>query len=329
MKNNDIFDFTGETAPFGDEIGIVNEMSNDCKCEKGYRRFCKECKKGTPESMKGFIDENAREEDEIYYCFWCDFIQSSGIDESIVSQQRDAAQAMKHNDYDMEDDGSDAMWELEEVGAFSDEGIMPGCHSRDWEYEMESREIAKEFEDMEFVGSLLKNAREKIQLSVEEMARRLKVPETFINDIESGQYINRHGDAYFISDIPVAASGPVSAVSADKHEVKREWWHGCSDLEITEKIADYLSYVIAPPVDKKHAPDDFEEGLIKNGFADSVQSILENNLMTMGLIQRAFKIGARAAYQIMDILFAAGVVKEFPQKDATTTLDLDEETIPL
>ena len=51
--------------------------------------------------------------------------------------------------------------------------------------------------------------------------------------------------------------------------------------------------------------------------------------MTMGLIQRAFKIGARAAYQIMDILFAAGVVKEFPQKDATTTLDLDEETIPL
>ena len=39
MKNNDIFDFTGETAPFGDEIGIVNEMSNDCKCEKGYRRF--------------------------------------------------------------------------------------------------------------------------------------------------------------------------------------------------------------------------------------------------------------------------------------------------
>ena len=52
MKNNDIFDFTGETAPFGDEIGIVNEMSNDCKCEKGYRRFCKECKKSTPESMK-------------------------------------------------------------------------------------------------------------------------------------------------------------------------------------------------------------------------------------------------------------------------------------
>ena len=37
MKNNDIFDFIGETAPFGDEIGIVNEMSNDCKCEKGYR----------------------------------------------------------------------------------------------------------------------------------------------------------------------------------------------------------------------------------------------------------------------------------------------------
>ena len=161
------------------------------------------------------------------------------------------------------------------------------------------------------------------------MARRLKVPETFINDIESGQYINRHGDAYFISDIPVAASGPVSAVSADKHEVKREWWHGCSDLEITEKIADYLSYVIAPPVDKIHAPDTFEQGLIKNGFVDSAQSILENNLMTMGLIQRAFKIGARAAYQIMDILFAAGVVKEFPQKDATTTLDLDEETIPL
>ena len=84
---------------------------------------------------------------------------------------------------------------------------------------------------------------------------------------------------------------------------------------------------IAPPVDKIHAPDTFEQGLIKNGFVDSAQSILENNLMTMGLIQRAFKIGARTAYQIMDILFAAGVVKEFPQKDATATLDLDEETI--
>ena len=244
MKNNDIFDFIGEVAPFGDGIGIVNEMSNDCKCEKGYRRFCKECKKDTPESMKGFIDENACDEDELYYCFWCDFIQSTGIDEDIAKQLKKAAEKTKHIDYEEDGEAFVAMWDLEDGGAFSDEGIMPGCHSGYWDYEMEIREFAKEFEDMEFVGSLLKNAREKIQLSVEEMARRLKVPETFINDIESGQYINRHGDADFISDIPVAVSGPVSAVSADKHEVKREWWHGCSDSEIREKIANYLSYVI-------------------------------------------------------------------------------------
>ena len=47
----------------------------------------------------------------------------------------------------------------------------------------------------------------------------------------------------------------------EKKDEKREWWQDYSDSQISEKIADYLSYVINPPVDKKHIPDDFEQGL--------------------------------------------------------------------
>ena len=50
-----------------------------------FEMLCKGCKKNTPESMKSFIDEDVSCEDEVYYCFWCNFIQSTGIDESIMN----------------------------------------------------------------------------------------------------------------------------------------------------------------------------------------------------------------------------------------------------
>lgn len=222
-----------------------------------FEMLCKGCKKNTPESMKSFIDEDVSCEDEVYYCFWCNFIQSTGIDESIMKQKADSAKATRHGDYEVEDDGSYAMWELEDTGAFSDEGIMPGCHSRDWEYESEARGIAKEFADMEFVGMLLKTAREKIQLSTEELAKRVNLPESFIHDVELGQYINRYGNMSVMPEpVPV-----LEKIYDEKKDEKREWWQDYSDSQISEKIADYLSYVINPPVYKKHIPDDFEQGL--------------------------------------------------------------------
>lgn len=248
MSKNNCFDFFGEDAPFGDDIENTAD-STECKCEKGYKKLCKGCIRNTPESMKSFIDEEVNHNDEIYYCFWCDFIQSTGIDESIMKQKADAAKPANHNDHEEEGSGSDAMWELEDAGAFSDEGIMPGCHSQDWEYEMEAREIAKEFKDMEFVGNLLKTAREKLQISSEELARRLKIPGSFIIDLESGQYINRHGDINIDHIMPAAV--PIDCDNSyEKKKVKREWWQDCDDSAIREKIADYLSHAINPPVDK-------------------------------------------------------------------------------
>jgi len=224
--------------------------------KNGCEKLCKGCKKITPEAMKSFIDEDVSYEDEIYYCFWCDFIRSTGIDESIMKQKADSAKTTRHSDYEVENDDFDAMWELEDIGAFSDEGIMPGCHSRDWEYERETRKIAKEIADRELVGMLLKTAREKIQLSTEELAKRVKLPESFIYDLELGQYINRY-ESINMNVMPKPVS-VLETIYDEKKDEKREWWQDYSDLQISEKIADYLSYVINPLVDGKHIPDDFE-----------------------------------------------------------------------
>ena len=147
------------------------------------------------------------------------------------------------------------MWELEDAGAFSDEGIMPGCHSRDWEYESEVKGIMQEFRDMAFVGQCIKLAREKAGVSAEVLARGLEIPESFIDDIENGEYISRYGeksvDSSLLSIIPIPVPEPVGDSERDQTKRERTWWQDCSDDSIKEKVADYLCNVFNLCTNKK------------------------------------------------------------------------------
>lgn len=234
----------GVVAPFGDNFDgeIANDTNEVCRCEKGYENLCKNCKGKIPESMKKFISSDFGDLDEVYYCNWCDFIRATEIDELVMENIRKKSVAQRKDYDDYEDDGADAMWELEYAGAFSDEGIMPGCHSGNWDYEYETESIAKEFEDMEFVGNLLRIAREKIGMTKEEVANKLDIPESFVTDLEEGQYISRYGKSDNKAVMPVA-NPIVVPITVDVSTVEckeKEWWHNLSDDQIAYKLADFL-----------------------------------------------------------------------------------------
>ena len=81
---------------------------------------------------------------------------------------------------------------------------------------------------MAFVGNCIKLAREKAGLSREVLAESVKLPKSFLEDIESGEYINRNGEK-----------------SADA------WWKDCGDGSIKEKVAEYLCCALNPNAAKK------------------------------------------------------------------------------
>lgn len=259
MCKKDVIFLTGEKAPF-EETNEIKYSEGCDKCtsyqrETGYMKLCKNCKSVTPESVKEFVADDVSMYDEPYYCYWCEFIRNTDIDDQLMMEEKKAALKEKVN-YNDEDDGSDAMWELEDSGAFSDEGIMPGCHSRDWELEYEAKSTMQEFRDMVFIGKCIRLAREKSGMEAKVLADRLKMPESFINEIENGVYINRDGDKPAEplpeSVMPVHAAMPVKG---DTKKEERAWWQGCSDDEIRKKAADYLCYVLNPPIIKTDAQD--------------------------------------------------------------------------
>ena len=248
-KKDDLFG-VGATAPFGDGTELNPYVWYDeCnyKREKGYEKLCKGCGAVTPEAVKEFIDEDFCLEDEPHYCYWCNFIQETGIDNLLVEYQKEKA-AKKVVKYSEVDEALGALWDLEDAGAFADEGIMPGCHSNNWDYKFESESIAKEFEDMAFVGQCIKLAREKAGVSTEILADKLQIPEHFIHEIENGEYINFYSDKS--SSLSLGVAMPVPVVTSAEHsnciETQREWWQGCGDYVIKEKIAGYLCSVLCP-----------------------------------------------------------------------------------
>lgn len=204
-------DGNGVEAPFGDGVEEFPFGRNESyRSEKGYEKVCKGCSGVMSEAMKDIIPDGVWAVDEIFYCHWCDFIQTTGIDDLLVAKDKNiVSEEDEYEEY--EDDGMDGLWELEDAGAFSDEGIMPGCHSGCWDYESEINDIEQEFKDMAFVGKCIKVAREKAGLSIEELANRMDMPESFITDIENGDYIKN-----------------------------------CSDGIIRERVADYLCEVLNP-----------------------------------------------------------------------------------
>ena len=248
-KKDDLFGI-GVTAPFGDGTELnPYEWHDECNCkrEKGYEKLCKGCSAITPEAMKDFIPDEVMWCDEHYYCEWCDFIQVTGIDKILVEYQKEKA-SKKVVRCQEEDDGLGALWDLEDAGAFADEGIMPGCHSNDWDYKYEFESIEREFADMAFVGQCIKLAREKVGVSMESLADKLQIPEHFIHNIENGEYINFYGDK--LSNLSLGSAIPVPVIPSAENsiciETQKKWWQGCSDYTIKEKIADYLCSVLHP-----------------------------------------------------------------------------------
>lgn len=238
------FSTEGMVAPFGDNFDdeIANNKREVCRCEKGYEKLCKECRVNTPEAMKGFISSDYCDLDEIYYCNWCEFIRAAEIDDLVMEYIRKKSAAKRKYTDNYENDGADAMWELEDAGAFSDEGIMLGCHSGNSDYEFEMESICKEFEDMAFVGNLLRIAREKVGMTKEEIANKLDIPESFVTDLEDGQYISRYGESDNKSIMPIVT--PVVVTVANDASImkceEKKWWKDLSDDQIANVIADFI-----------------------------------------------------------------------------------------
>lgn len=267
MNNNILFDFIENVElPFGNEEvdSMVKEMNINTQCEKGDCKLCRDCKAVTPESMKYFICDEVSMEEENFYCNWCEFIRTTGIDsaviESINHEREKRTDSLDIDEY--EDDGYAAMRELEDSGAFSDEGIMPGCHSNDWEYESEMRAISQEFEDMAFVGKCIRMAREKVGLAIEDISIEFDLPESIIRNIEKGEYIDYNEAKSYEDNViyvsvksitPVAVSAPVdNKVSGERYKAI-PWWDNLGEWTMREKLADYLREIINPRKSKEQA----------------------------------------------------------------------------
>ena len=84
--------------------------------------------------------------------------------------------------------------ELEDEGAFSDEGIMPGCHSYFSVYEDQG--IVWHFKCLKEIGSCVSYLRDIYDFTTEDLAKKLCIPEYVIVNIENGEedYWNKHDD---------------------------------------------------------------------------------------------------------------------------------------
>lgn len=92
------------------------------------------------------------------------------------------------SDVDMEYvEGEAAMIELEDGGAFADEGIMPCCHSGWNGFDHELHEMSRYFNELKEIGYIIAMLREAFKITLEELAGKLCVPAYVIGNIESGK----------------------------------------------------------------------------------------------------------------------------------------------
>lgn len=227
--------FIDGTVTIGKEYDSGANLMKNSQFEK----FCSGCNCSMPEGMKDFLKNRYYLDNKEYYCFWCKFIRKTGISDLIVEENRKRSYESRYNE---ENEDFGAMRDLEDFGAFSDEGIMPGCHSGSWMFESEIESMNQEFEDLQFAGQCIKCSREKIGLYAEELAIKLYMPKSFIENIENGEYIKR----YTIRFMPnPKIDWDISGFGKDdeRKEVDKDkkWWENQSDNAIIEKVANYLS----------------------------------------------------------------------------------------
>ena len=138
------------------------------------------CKTMRPKEIETIIPKGFSEEDEFYVCNWCRFIRKFGMVDALADIEKEISDETEVDDVEYEEwENMQGLRDLEDWGAFSDEGIMPGCHS-DYYCEFDLEEY-KEYERMrQFFGGVFKYARESVGLSTKKLAECMKLPEYII-----------------------------------------------------------------------------------------------------------------------------------------------------
>lgn len=91
----------------------------------------------------------------------------------------------KKSDYEIEiEEGMTALEELENYGAFSDEGIMPGCHSKYDDYDIGVK--PQYYEWLQEVGHCITLLRGMYDMTLEKFAEDVNISEDIVERIENG-----------------------------------------------------------------------------------------------------------------------------------------------
>lgn len=196
------------------------------------------CKTIRPKEIETIIPKGFSEEDEFYVCNWCRFIRKFGMVDALSDIEKEISGETEVDDVEYEEwENMQGLRDLEDWGAFSDEGIMPGCHS-DYYCGFDLEEY-KEYERMrQFFGAVLKFARESVGLSTKKLAECMKLPEYIIENIENGEeYIKDKARESVLTVSPILVEIPVTSANS---VIEKQWWEELYDSDIERKILDFL-----------------------------------------------------------------------------------------
>lgn len=199
-----------------------------------------------PEVIGRIIPTAFGDEEECFICGWCQFVRDFGMEDNLEDiESKTIAKPMKNNTYDeydaYEDEYLDNLYgleDLEDYGAFSDEGIMPGCHS-DYAFSEfgNLEEFCRNYQECEnmrkFFGGVIAFARESLGLSVECLAEETSLPKYIIENIEAGEADIKVEDMTSITPVSLACA-------SDVPKRKRLWWEDKGETEIEEVVKNYL-----------------------------------------------------------------------------------------
>jgi hypothetical protein len=177
-------------------------------------------------AVKDITSENVTAQDKL------------NLENALADIEKEISDETEVDDVEYEEwENMQGLRDLEDWGAFSDEGIMPGCHS-DYYCGFDLEEY-KEYERMrQFFGGVFKYARESVGLSTKKLAECMKLPEYIIENIENGEeYIKDKAKESVLTVSPILVEIPVTSANS---VIEKQWWEELYDSDIERKILDFL-----------------------------------------------------------------------------------------